>query len=247
MTNGQTIPIVLPLIYLVVLKIGDISREIDLGEFEKQDGWRITSPVHGFTSFASLGHFVYLHTINVVILQFAFISTAYLVEGDVLFVLINWEGPALHFILGMITFLLWLLLPLFEVDEYSTVDTNKNGVPKSFSRHVNSVFLTGIFILVMVYLLNHLTTKSISISVLTFAAMAIVTSCIFMLRKTPKYAVFWILFLLFYGVLRFVFRFGKADPQQEIVALGLLGAVFLMVLEMFIGIEQFLKTLSKEI
>lgn len=145
---NQTDPIatVAPLMFLVVLKIADVSREMDLNEIQGTESWAYYDIFGNKQQPGALGPFSYLHCMCFVLLYLIFISAAYSFEGSLFRLVTKFEGDLLTAILAGTTVVLWALLPILEVDEYSSIELSDNQTtPKSVENHVAHV--AGIAIL----------------------------------------------------------------------------------------------------
>lgn len=241
MPANESLSVVVPLIYLIVLKIADISREINLIQIQGNEGWVIASPISGFTPIAKLGRFTYLHALNYSILLGTLATIAYVFEGSVWEVLVHRTGPLLTGLLGAFTFLVWFCLPLFEVDEYGDIITE--GMPESMAHHTGSVTWTTIYLLTTIHIYNNLT-PSPSLMLVVAGVFAIAFSLVYFLLRSPLILFIWIPAV----VAMFAAKIYQSKPLPEFtVALGALSMGVVLVVSSFRGIESFLIALDREV
>lgn len=141
MAEINPLPLVVPLLFLVVLKLCDIAREINLEKTQGNAPWDVPlwSNYGWGASLPSLGRFNYIHFINYFLLLSAFYFT-----------LASLESGTIRTMLLVFILLIWALLPIFEVQEYDNIPPKVDGEwPSSFRHHYLYVFFVMLSILVI--------------------------------------------------------------------------------------------------
>lgn len=145
---------VAPLLFLVILKIADVGREMSLTEVYGNRDWHFVDLYFLNTEDWMLGKFGYIHSVNNSIAFLTYIGTAYSFEGSLWLVIRRLEGDVTVALIGLVTLIVWVLLPLMEVSEYSTIiSDDKEGHLQSFANHVGSVVWATVFASITAWLL----------------------------------------------------------------------------------------------
>lgn len=141
----QTTTIFVPLLLVIVQRLSNLARQIadqptDLVDSEplfvpglaenQPSGWllRVRKIV------PELGHLNYLHTTNMALLSGAFI------------LVVAVEAALVKNILGLVVLLIWLQLPLLEIDEYRAI-RESIVYPKSLYFHLIGTVATASFLI----------------------------------------------------------------------------------------------------
>lgn len=149
MAELNTLPLVVPLLFLVVLKLCDIAREINLEEIQGNAPWDVPLwSTYGWgATLPNLGRFNFIHFTNFFLLLYAFNFT-----------FISLESGDTRLMLLMFIVLVWVLLPIFEVKEYDNIPPQEEGEwPSSFNYHYLFVF-----IIIILYIIIDITRDFIS-------------------------------------------------------------------------------------
>lgn len=144
MSDTSAMTTVAPLLFLVVMKIADVAREIDLSEIHGKESWTIRTPWLTKMDSGNLGRFAYLHALNVVILEGTFLISAYTFQGNLIELIMTLSGNLELVLVSVVTLFVWLMLPLLEVDEYSGLTGKQSEIPESVGYHINLTTLTAI-------------------------------------------------------------------------------------------------------
>lgn len=192
MVQSDPIVTVAPLMFLVVLKIADVSREIELEEIYGKHSWQIHGPFFSKLELGHFGRFPYLHSLSFVILYMVFIGAAYSYSGSLVQVLTKFQGDVTIVLLSGVTLMLWLTLPILEVNEYSTVTaTTELNIPRSFATHVNNVIMVSVLSMLISWLLPKVWSgnpKEWTILAYALALLAaVVLNLFFITRAIEKY------------------------------------------------------------
>lgn len=145
MAEVNTLPLVVPLLFLVVLKLCDIAREIDLKKTHGNAPWDVLmwSSYGWGARLPSLGRFNFIHFINFFLLLYAFHFTYN-----------NLNSGNTRLMLLVFIVLIWGLLPILEVQEYDDIPPEKDGDwPASFRHHFFYVLFL-VFALIAIYTLR---------------------------------------------------------------------------------------------
>lgn len=144
MLEQQHSAIILPLLFLVILKLCDVARGVDLlgapaggswAREERSDGAPLASP------------FTMIHGINYISLMYVYLGVTDSYEGSFLITALTLNPESMYFYLGIISYFLWFFLPLFEVQDYQQVSkTSVFSLPYSLWIHFTVVTLTPIII-----------------------------------------------------------------------------------------------------
>lgn len=129
-----------PLLFLVILKLSDIAREVNLKEIQGNPPWDILiwSQWGWSATLPNLGRFNFIHAANFYFAGYALFMVQPMIEDGKIQAI---------FSISIIT--VWILLPIFEVDEYDSIPPGADGEwPKSFRHHYTFTFLTALAILV---------------------------------------------------------------------------------------------------
>lgn len=145
MLEQQMLTIVMPLLLLVVLKLCDIAREIDLHNAPEGGSWATSKKRDENAPFAS--PFTLIHGVNYLILVHLFVGISDSYQGKLLTDLFLSNPQDVYFYLAVVTLLLWFFLPIFEVRDYQqVVKTSPFSIPYSLLFHFIIVGLSVIVI-----------------------------------------------------------------------------------------------------
>lgn len=140
MPEETSLSLFVPLIFLVILKLSDIAREVDLKETHGNPPWDVVIwSTYGWgATLPNLGRFNFIHTAN-----FYFAAAAFFIVHTV-------SSNGLNKIIFLILIgVVWILLPIFEVDEYDSISPSAEGEwPESFRHHYLFTSLTIVLILI---------------------------------------------------------------------------------------------------
>lgn len=113
--GSQTVAITVPLLFLLITQFSSIARDMELAEVAGKQPSPLVFPFLDELSipmcgevdfFPAFGRFNFLHGINTVIV------------GLVLLLAVNLLSGTLKWVIVTIAFLVWLILPTLEVEEY---------------------------------------------------------------------------------------------------------------------------------
>lgn len=130
---AETVSVFVPLLFLVVTELSSIAREINLKNSINRKplvlGFapEFVEELNEFLTVPKLGHFNFIHGANFVLLSLG------------MFMVVILSDSIITYILATMIWIVWALLPIFEVSEYESI--LDNGKPFSFVIHV---FLTTI-------------------------------------------------------------------------------------------------------
>lgn len=141
MAGTQTISIFTPLLFLVVMELSNIARDINLKNAVNREYrpfilgfWPAFSQAIDQTlSVPRLGHFNFIHGANFVLLSLGIFLIRWLSTGRITLVL------------AIMVWLVWVLLPLFEVGEYEEILNRRR--PWSFLIHGVFATITAIYVI----------------------------------------------------------------------------------------------------
>lgn len=128
-------------LFLVVIEIGGVARALDLEEIAEQElppffiglFYLLDSGSQQRVQIPQLGRFNFLHGANLAIIFLGYVLVTDTTTGS--------TGA----LFSLITFIVWALLPLLEVDEYENV--LRDGLrPVSYYYHVIVVTVTSVFV-----------------------------------------------------------------------------------------------------
>lgn len=139
-----SIELFISLLFVVVIEIGGVARSLDLERISKEKLPPFFIGVFFFidskenanddkTTIPQLGRFNFLHGANLAILFLGFVLVVEQTSG--------FTG----ILISLITFAVWALLPLFEVDEYEEILVDGYR-PVSYYHHVIVVALSSLLI-----------------------------------------------------------------------------------------------------
>jgi hypothetical protein len=145
---AETISVFVPLLFLVVTELSSIAREIDLKNTVKQKSSpfvlgfapRFVEELNKFLNVPKLGHFNFIHGANFILLALGMFLVVSISSGTTMYVLVA------------MVWIIWSLLPIFEVDKYQAILNTKK--PFSFAIHVATTSICAAFIVVVVLELN---------------------------------------------------------------------------------------------
>lgn len=135
MVTDSTVSVAIPLVFLVVLKLSDMAREMDLVAIVERGKsawglpffWGLERPL------PPTGRLVHIHSLNILILN-----------ATILLVFLSGLSVQ-NLLLAALAFLIWIMLPVFEIDEYDIIQTRSHSPPVSFVSHaVSAVLMLGI-------------------------------------------------------------------------------------------------------
>ena len=116
----EAVSILIPLLFLIVLKLSDISREVEITSIVEEDKWIIDGNVPYF------GVFSVIHSLNTFILYFMLFGVVRTYEGKFFVEFYKTHSGGSYLVLiSALTVALWLLLPVLELDrsQMSSVNT----------------------------------------------------------------------------------------------------------------------------
>lgn len=140
MGDGSVIGLFVPVLFLVVMEISKLTREIDLTEALENDRsplllGELSKNFPKFLQVPPFGRFNFLHGANVLLLCFG------------LFLVVENASGATEAVLVAMIWFVWVLLPLFEVSGYEDVlDRNQH----SFSFFIHAGASTAVVVYVVV-------------------------------------------------------------------------------------------------
>ncbi|WP_411963359.1 hypothetical protein [Haloferax sp. YSMS24] len=136
-----------PILLLIAVTISQVIRGVKPDNYTSIDAWKLIP--FGLVEHPKLGVVTHLHfSINIVFL-ITYLITISSIEGG-LIEAIRGAKPITNFILIIVIFLIWSIVPLLEFDEYQYIEPSKNhGHPESYATHIYLVIsvsiLTAIF------------------------------------------------------------------------------------------------------
>lgn len=140
MVDPQSAAVLFPLLFVVVLKFCDVARSIDLADAADGEHWDAGEEDLA----AAVRPFTLLHGINFLALLYVFVGVTDAYDGSYVVGALTLRPDGLYFYLGVVVLLLWLFLPLFEVQRYHAVSrTSAFAVPRSLWLHVGAVAATA--------------------------------------------------------------------------------------------------------
>lgn len=144
-TIESTAALTANLLLIVVLKLCDIARAIDLEDIDSKWGFPpLNSDNRLFSSESlSLGPFAFIHSLNFVILFLTFSTlfrrfpgswSSVLFPNENLVIVPNAEN-LLYLVSLIFVWSVWFLLPIFEVQDYASASKESEEIPDSLLKH----------------------------------------------------------------------------------------------------------------
>lgn len=169
MEKNTLLPVVVPLIVVMVLKMSDISRSIDLQEIDRSSWSPIVIPINSVESYG-LGRFPILHGLNALVLWGLYYYS--------LFSGLNGVIVSSELNVGIAAFvgLFLLLLPVFEIHKYDKYKLDESwNVPKSMKSWTKNI--TASLALMTLHVITYgIASSSSSFSYsLTFSLISIIS------------------------------------------------------------------------
>lgn len=125
-----SVTIFVPLVFGVVAQLSALARTMADEAQDLVDKEPVLLPVSDWSAIPTLGRLNYVHATNNLLLTASFLLVGVLDAGVV------------KNVLGLLVLLVWLLLPLLEVDEYGEIRETGN-LPLSLYFHVGSTFVVA--------------------------------------------------------------------------------------------------------
>jgi hypothetical protein len=131
--SEQAITTLTPLLFLVVLELSSIARKIDLSDVvEEEHGFLLFPDSEMLEGKPKLGRFNFIHGANTILLSFGLI------------LIVN-SGSEISVLLGVLTWVIWVLLPVVEVEDYGAL-LARNISYSSLQLHIISVTVASGYI-----------------------------------------------------------------------------------------------------
>ena len=146
MVGSDSASIFVPLLFLVVIELSKLAKEINLEKAVKEDYHPfLVGFWPGLSKFLekvpNLGRFNFIHGMNFVLLSLAAFELGQL-------------SGAVDFVLFLVVWLMLILLPVFEVDEYDSI--LKTGRPWSFLVHAALGSIAVLYVILSPVLIDFL-------------------------------------------------------------------------------------------
>ncbi|WP_162562556.1 hypothetical protein [Salinigranum rubrum] len=140
MVENTAFSILIPLLALIVIELAKVAREIDLVEVAQEERLPLKILTYGGlldprVSRPSLGRFNLLHFANTLILAFGIHLASFFFDGD------------MKWLLAVPLWVVLLLLPLLEVDEYGDVLQVENPITSFRSHFVLTAVYVSVFLI----------------------------------------------------------------------------------------------------
>jgi hypothetical protein len=138
----ETVSVFVPLLFLVVTELSSIAREMNLKNAVNRDrrplvlGFapQFVDGLNKHIGIPKIGHFNFIHGANFVLLSLGMLMVVFLSSG------------VIRYILATMIWIVWVLLPIFEVDEYEYILDVDNRKPFSFIAHVSLTTICAGFV-----------------------------------------------------------------------------------------------------
>lgn len=138
-----------PLLFLVILKLCDVARSIDVKQIALLNGWK--NDAGDSHPGPELGVFSILHILNYLFLTVVFYGLLVLYDGSLLYTFLTANYQSIAVLLMVVTFLIWLLLPILELSEYQQMAGFEGVFPFSLTIHISTTMITAGLCLVTAY------------------------------------------------------------------------------------------------